>query len=347
MWGAGVAIVERLDEFQRRHPKASFPLAVLYKYVDDSGGYLAALIAYYAFVSLFPLLLLLSTILGLVLAGDPDLQQRVLDSALSQFPVVGDQLGQPKQIGGGAIGVTVGILGSLYGGLGVGQAVQNAMNTTWAVPRNSRPDPFKSRGRSLLLLVTAGFAVLATTVLSTLGSSGAGSLGAVVKILLLVAALAVNVAVFVFMFRVAAARPLSVREVAPGAVGAAVLWQLLQTFGVVYVGHVIKGASATNGVFAVVLGLLAFLYATANAIVICAEVNAVRIDKLYPRSLLTPFTDNVELTRGDRRSYSDQAKAQRAKGFQEVEVSFHPHGGQEKEADAPEAADRQPPDNDH
>ena len=139
MWGVGVGIVGRLDEFQRRHSRASFPLAVLYKYVDDGGGYLAALIAYYAFVSLFPLLLLLSTILGLVLAGDPDLQQRVLDSALSQFPVVGDQLGQPNQIGGGAIGVTVGILGSLYGGLGVGQAVQNAMNTTWAVPRNSRP----------------------------------------------------------------------------------------------------------------------------------------------------------------------------------------------------------------
>jgi membrane protein len=318
-----VGIVDGLDGFQRRHQRASFPLAVLYKYFDDGGGYLAALIAYYAFVSLFPLLLLFSTVLGLVLVGDAELQQRVLDSALSQFPVVGDQLGQPKQISGGAAGLTVGILGALYGGLGVGQAVQNAMNTIWAVPRNSRPDPFKSRARSLLLLVTAGFAVLATTVLSTLGS-GAGSLGVVVKALLLLASFVVNVVVFVFVFRVATGRHLSVRQVAPGAMAAAIVWQLLQTFGVAYVGHVIKGASATNGVFALVLGLLAFLYATANAIVICAEVNAVRVDKLYPRSLLTPFTDNVELTRGDRRSYSDQAKAQRSKGFQEVDVSFHP-----------------------
>jgi membrane protein len=341
-----VAIVERLDQFQRRQPWASFPLAVLYKYFDDGGGYLAALIAYYAFVSLFPLLLLFSTILGLVLAGHPDLQQRVLDSALSQFPVVGDQLGQPKQISGGAIGLTVGILGSLYGGLGVGQALQNAMNTTWAVPRNSRPDPFKSRGRSLLLLVTAGFAVLATTVLSALGSSGLGSFGGVARILLLVAAFVVNAAVFVFTFRVATGRHLSAREVAPGALAAAVMWQLLQTFGVTYVGHVIKGASATNGVFALVLGLLAFLYATATAIVICAEVNAVRVDKLYPRSLLTPFTDNVELTRGDRRSYTDQAKAQRSKGFQEVDVTFHPHGDQEgdqaTETNASEATDPRP-----
>ena len=60
---------ERLDRFQQRHPGAGFPLAVIYKYVDDSGAYLAALIAYYGFVSLFPLLLLLSTVLGFVLPG--------------------------------------------------------------------------------------------------------------------------------------------------------------------------------------------------------------------------------------------------------------------------------------
>ena len=333
-----MSVVGRIDQFQRRHPKAGFPLAVLYKYFDDGGGNLAALIAYYAFLSLFPLLLLFSTILGLVLAGHTDLQHRVLDSALSQFPVVGDQLGKPKQISGGAVGLTVGLLGSLYGGLGVGQAVQNAMNTTWAVPRNSRPDPLRSRGRSLLLLVTAGLAVLATTALSALGSSGAGSLGPTVKAVLLVVALLVNVAVFVFVFRVAAGRHLSVRDVVPGAVAAAVVWQLLQTFGVAYVGHVIKGATATNGVFALVLGLLAFLYATANAIVICAEINAVRVDRLYPRSLLTPFTDDVELTRGDRRSYTDQAKAQRSKGFQEVDVIFHAHGDQES-VDTPAGTD--------
>lgn len=326
-----MAVAARLDDFQRRHPAAGYPLGVLYKYFDDGGGYLAALIAYYAFVSLFPLLLLLSTVLGFVLSGNPDLQQRVLDSALSQFPVVGAQLGEPKAIGGGAVGLVVGIVGSLYGGLGVAQAVQYAMNTAWAVPKNSRPNPFKARGRSLLLLVTAGFAVLGTTVLSALGSSNAGSFGAVLKIVLLVASIAVNAAVFVFAFRIAAARHLSVRDVAPGAIAAAVIWQLLQTFGVVYVGHVVNGASATNGVFALVLGLLAFLYITATAVVLCVEANVVRVDRLHPRALLTPFTDNVDLTHGDERAYTRQAKAQRAKGFEAVDVSFDPHD---------EAADR-------
>lgn len=184
----------RVDEFQRDHAGVGVPLAVLYKYLDDQGGNLAALLAYYAFVSLFPLLLLLSTILGIVLVGHPGVQEQVLHSALSQFPVIGDQLGQPARIGGGVLGVVVGILGAVYGGLGVAQALQNAMNTVWSVPRNDRPNPVKARGRSLLLLVTVGVALLGTTALSALGGSGVGALGAGVKFLVLVVSVAVNAA---------------------------------------------------------------------------------------------------------------------------------------------------------
>lgn len=317
-----MGITDRLDHFQRRHGWAGYPLALLYKYFDDSGGYLAALITYYAFVSLFPLLLLMSTVLGFVLVGNPHLQEQILHSALSQFPVVGSQLGDPKRIGGGPVGLIVGILGALFGGLGVAQASQYAMNTAWSIPRNSRPNPVIARGRSLLLLATVGLAVLGTTVLSTLGASNAGSLGPIIRALVLVVSVAINTAAFVFAFRFAAARDLSARDVAPGAVAAAVIWQLLQTFGVVYVGHVVKTASATNGVFALVLGLLAFLYVTATAVVFCVEANVVRVDHLYPRALLTPFTDNVELTHADRHAYTGQAKAQRSKGFEHIDVDY-------------------------
>jgi membrane protein len=320
---APVSLSDRLDRLQRRHRVAGFPIAVVYKYVDDSGPYLAALITYYAFVSLFPLLLLMSTILGTVLDGNPELQARLIDSALSQFPVVGDQLGAPEQLSGGLVGVLVGVLGSLYGGLGVAQAVQYAMNTAWAVPRNNRPNPFLARGRSLLLLGTAGLAVLGTTALSAVGA-GDGPFGSVLRVVLFVAAIAVNAVVFVFAFRLATPRHLTVPEVLPGALTAAVLWQLLQTFGVTYVGHVMGTASATNGVFALVLGLLAFLYLAAVIGVICVEINVVRVDRLYPRALLTPFTDDVDLTAGDKRSYTGLAKAQRSKGFQEVDVTFDP-----------------------
>jgi membrane protein len=320
----GVAVADTLDRLQRRHKAAGFPIAVVYKYIDDSGPYLAALITYYAFVSLFPLLLLFSTILGHLLAGDPELQQRLIDSALSQFPVVGAQLATPQELSGGAVGIIVGVLGALYGGLGVAQAVQHAMNTAWAVPRNSRPNPFLARGRSLLLLGTAGVAVLGTTALSTMGSGNAGSLGMALRVLALIASVAVNSIVFVLAFRLATTRRLTFRQVAPGALVAAVLWQLLQTFGVNYVSHVVSRASAINGVFALVLGLLAFLYLAAVMGVLCVEINVVHVDRLWPRALLTPFTDDVDLTPGDRRSYTGLAKAQRSKGWEEVHVTFDP-----------------------
>jgi membrane protein len=328
-----VAVSGRLDAFQRRHPWAGFPLAVLYKYVDDFGAYLAALLTYYAFVSLFPLLLLLSTILGFVLSGDGSLQHQVLTSVLDQIPVISQDLAEPKQIGGGLLGLFVGIVGSIYGGLGVAQAFQYATNTVWGVPRNNRPNPFKARGRSVLLLATAGLAFLGTTALSVVGTSGAGALGIALKLVALAASVAVNVSVFIFAFRFAAARPLSIRDVAPGAIAAAVTWQLLQSFGVIYVNHVVRHASATNAVFALVLGMLAFLYLSAMTVLLCMEINVVRVSRMHPRSLLTPFTDNVILTMGDRRAYSRQAKAQRSKGFQRIEVNFDPPSAEPEQDD--------------
>jgi membrane protein len=322
-----MAVAARLDAYQRRHPRASFPLAVIYKYVDDQGSYLAALIAYYGFLSLFPLLLLMSSILGFVLRGDPSLQHHIVHSALAQFPVIGRDLGQPGKLGGNGIGLVIGIVGSLYGGLGVAQAGQNAMNIAWAVPRNNRPNPFKVRGRSLLLLVTVGVGVLVTTVISALGSSASAfgaQFGTSVKIALTVLSVVLNIGLFLVGFKIATAVELSIRTLLPGAVGAAVGWQLLQSFGAAYVGHVVKHASATNGVFALVLGLIAWIYLGGVIVVLCVEVNVVRAKRLYPRSLLTPFTDDVVLTAGDERVYTDAAKAQRNKGFEDISVSFDP-----------------------
>lgn len=313
---AGRGFVSTLDRLQRRYPAAGFPLAVAYKYFDDSGAYLAALITYYGLVSLFPLLLLLTTVLGLVLSSDPALQQQVLASALQQFPVVGSQLGDPKRLGGGTVGLVVGVAGSIYGGLGVAQAVQYATNVAWAVPRNSRPNPLKARALSLLLLIILGVALVMTTALSTLGVGNAGSLGPALRLLALSASVVVNAAAFVLVFRLAAARALTLRDVAPGAVAAAVVWQLLQSFGVTYVTYVVKNASAANGVFAIVLGLIAFLYLTSVSLVLCVETNVVRVDRLHPRALMTPFTDHVDLTAADRDAYTNQAKAQRVKGFE-------------------------------
>ena len=310
-----------LDRLQRRSRTAGFVIAVVYKYVDDQGSFLAALITYYAFVSLFPALLLLTTVMGVLLVGHPDLQEQILQSAVAQFPVIGEQLGQPQGLSGGTIGVVVGIAGALYGGLGVGQAVQNAMDTLWAVPRNDRPDPIRARIRSFLLLLVLGTALIATTILAAI-SRASESFGIVATAGIVVMSVLINAGVCLVVFRVATARDVTYREVAPGALAAAIIWQLLQWFGAIYVAHVVTSASATNSVFALVLGLLAFLYLIATSLLLCAQANAVATDRLYPRALLTPFTDNVDLTRGDRKTYIGQAKAQRAKGFQRIDVTF-------------------------
>jgi membrane protein len=329
-----------LDRLQRRNRVAGVVIAVIYKYLDDQGGYLAALITYYGFVSLFPLLLLLTTGLGVLLAGHPDLQQQVLQSTLSQFPVIGSQLHQPAGLSGGTVAVVVGILGALYGGLGVGQAVQNAMDSVWAIPRSNRPDPIRSRIRSLVLLLLLGSAAIGATVLTAVGQA-TGALGVFGKIGVALAAVAINALICLVAFRVTTARELTYRQVLPGALVAAFIWQLLQWFGAGYVGHTVKSASATNSVFALVLGLLAFLYLVSSTLVLCAEINVVLVERLYPRALLTPFTDNADLTPADRRTYTKRAKAERVKGFQRVSVRFGDLARKPDPADSP-AAPRRP-----
>ncbi|AYJ48953.1 YihY/virulence factor BrkB family protein [Rhodococcus sp. P1Y] len=324
-------MVARLDEFQRNHPGAGFPIAVVYKFLDDRGGYLAALIAYYAFLSLFPLLLLFTTLLGIVLSGNPDLQERILDSAMSQIPVIGDQLGEPDRLSGGVTAIVIGVLGSLYGGLGVSLAAQHALNTAWSVPRNNQPDPIRARLRGLLLLTTVGTSIVGLTVLNVVASSGL--FGVAGGILALAGAIMVNVVVFTAAFRIGTARQLTVRDVLPGALVAAVIWQALQSFGGIYIRYVVGNVSTSNGVFAIVLGLLGFLYVASVLIVICIEINAVRVDHLHPRALLTPFTDNVELTEGDKNSYTGQAEAQRNKGFQDITVTYDENRRSEEHTD--------------
>lgn len=318
-------MTERLDRFQQRHPLTGFPLAIAYKFADDQGGYLAALITYYGFLSVFPLLLLLSSVLGFVLQGNPDLQQQILDSALRQFPVIGQQLGDPRGLRGSSAAVLIGLLGSLYGALGVAQATQNAMNVMWAVPRNRRPNPITSRLRSLLLLLVGGLSFLVTGTLSGFGTTRLAvvtNLHEVLQVSATVLSVVLTAAFFVFLFRWSTTRELSRRQVLPGAIGAALLWQVLQTFGAAYVGGVVRNTDATNGVFAIVLGLIAWIYLATVSVLLCVQLNVVRVRRLYPRTLLTPFTDDVDLTEADQRAYRSYARAQRTKDFESVEVSF-------------------------
>ncbi|CAN5661998.1 hypothetical protein BH10ACT10_BH10ACT10_21840 [soil metagenome] len=319
------ALVDRVDDFQQRHRVVGFPLAVTYKFFDDQGNYLAATVTYYAFISIFPLLLIASSVLALLLQGNADLRQAVLTSALSQFPIVGTQLGAPKGLQGSASAVVIGSVAALYGVLGLGQAAQNAVNVAWAVPRNSRLNPLVSRLRSFVLMILAGVTVLLAAMLSS-AASHLGMFGAEahygIRALFLLLSVAVNAIVISTMMRLATAQRETLREVLPGGLSIAVMWQVLQWVGGAYVGRVVSRADDLNAVFAVVLGLVALIYVASVMAVIGLEINVVLARRLWPRALLTPFTDDVELTDADRRAYADYAKAQRHKGFQRVRVTF-------------------------
>lgn len=320
-------ITGKVDRFQRRHPAVGYPLAVVYKFFDDQGSYLASIITYYTFIAIFPLMLIASSILGFILQGNPKLQDEILNSALSQFPIVGGQLGRPEGLQGSASAVVVGALAALYGVLGLGQASQNAMNTMWAVPRNSRPNPLLSRLRSLVLLALSGIALLLVAILTSLGThvEALGSeVGTGLRWALNIGAVLLNAAVLTVLFKLATARRFTLWSAAPGALTVALMWQGLQFLGAVYVSRVVAHASAMNGVFALVLGLIGLIYIAVVMAILGVEINVVRAKRLYPRALLTPFTDNVELTPADRRVYVEYAKAQRHKGFERVRVTFHP-----------------------
>jgi membrane protein len=318
-------IVAAIDAYQRRHRWLGFPLAVLYKFGDDQGPYLTALITYYGFLSLFPLLLLMVTILGYALQGDPHLQARVVSSTVAELPVIGGQLrDNVHALKGSGVALAIGIIGTLYGCLGVAGATQNAFNRAWAVPRNERPNPIALRTRSMLLVLVLGVGVIVTTGLSGLATA-AGALGATLATWLGIAAIplatVVNVGLFMVAFRVLTASRAPWRQLRVGAVVAGIGWQVVQMLGT-YLVTLLKGAPETYGVFGLVLGAIAWIYLLALVVVFAAEINVVAQRRLWPRALLTPFTDRVQLTPADKRAYAAYAQSERHKGFEVVEVDF-------------------------
>lgn len=294
-------VLHAVDDFQQRHAVIAFPIAVWKKFSDDQAGNLAALIAYFAFVSVFPLLLLLVTALGVALRNDPSLQQKVLNSALTEFPVIGDQLrANVHSLNRTGVGFVIGGVGTLLGARGVAGAVQNAMNMVWEVPRNARPGfPF-SLLRSLGVLGTLGLGVLGTTVLSGFGTWGGRVLGgAGGSILAIAASLVVNMGLFWLGLRLATASAVPTRDLRNGAILAALVWQVLQTLGVYFVTHSLRHASSLYGTFGLVLGLLAWFYLQAQLTLYAVETDVVRVHKMWPRSLFPP-----PLTDEDRDTYA-------------------------------------------
>jgi YihY family inner membrane protein len=279
-----------VDAFQKRHAAIAFPFAVFKKFGDDQVGNLAALIAYYGFFSLFPLLLVLVTVLGMVLRNNPDLQTRILDSALANFPVIGTEISRNVHaLEGSGVTLALGIALTLWSGLGVIKATQAAMNAVWNVPFQHRPNFLKSTLRALIMLGVLGVLTLAS---AAAGSIGGGSDQWWLVILGLAVSLVTNLFLFLLAFRILTSENLTWGDVLPGAAVGSVAWSTLQALGGYYVTHQLQGATEVYGTFAMVIGLLAWIFIGAQVTLLAAEVNVVRKRHLWPRSLVQPpFTD--------------------------------------------------------
>lgn len=309
-------IVAALDTWQRRHALAGFPVAVLKKFGEDRASNLAALSAYYAFFSLFPLLLAFVSILGFVLDGNPSLREEVVDTALGRIPVIGAQLrGELQPLTGSGIALAIGLAGALWAGLGVTVALGRAFAEIWDVPRLEQPGGLKARARGAAVMLILGVTLVVATAAAGLVAGGgigpAAAQGAAI-----VGSLAVNALVFLTVFGLLTPPPRRVRDLLPGVGLAAVGWVILQAAGGWYVDRVVSDASATYGVFALVIGLMSWFFLGGHLLLVAAEVNVVLRWRLWPRSL------TGELAPADKRVLQRYAEATRHDPREQIAVTF-------------------------
>jgi len=310
---AAEKLLRRVDEQHQRRAWIAFPYAVMKKFGDDQAGNLAALIAYYGFLSLFPLMLVLVTLLGLFLRHNPELQHTIRTSALANFPVIGNQISNNvHSLRGSGVALALGIVLALWAGLGIMKVLETAMNAVWNVPYRHRPNFWVSLLRAFLMLLVLGVVTIAS---AAAGSVGAGSDSWLLAIVGIALSVALNLVLFLLAFRILTTEDVSWGDVFPGAVVAAVAWTVLQAVGGYIVSHQVQGASDTYGTFAIVIGLLAWIYLGAQVTLFAAEINVVRKRRLWPRAIVQP-----PLTDADERALRSYAEQEERRPEEDVNV---------------------------
>ncbi len=269
------------------------PVAILKKYGDDRGGSLSALVTFYGFLAVFPLLLLFVTIAGIVLGSDKQAEERVVHSALSEFPVIGDKLAASITALHRAtpLAFAVSVIGLLWGSLGVTNHLQQASATIWDVPRSKEASLPKRVLRSLLLLGTIALAVVGSAVLagiSTVGGSSLHSSPAAYWTVTLVGAALVNLGAYLVALHILAPPGTPWRQLVPGTLIGGIGWTVLEAAGGLLVSHALRHTTQLYGFFATVLGLVFWLSLGSQLFIYAGEANVVLARRLWPRHLDDP-----------------------------------------------------------
>ena len=304
-----------VDAWQRRHRWAGVPYAVVKKFGDDNANLVVVALAWYGFTAIFPLLLVVVTIFGLI--GQQSIGDGVLRT-LHEFPVIGSDFnpGHSTKLNGSALGLAVGLIGLIYGSQGVTQTAQLAMATVWNIPQIDRTGFLPRLGRSVAGLITIGFAFFVNAFVTTYATGGTSSYA--IRIPVLAGLLVLNCALYFATFTLLTAKVVGPRGHLPGAILGGVAFTALITVGAGLVTHQLKNTSATYGAFGTVIGIVAFLLLLAKLSLYAAELNPVLSRNLYPRAL--PLVD--EPTEADREVLTDIVKAEQRRKDQVITVGY-------------------------
>ena len=326
MW---TRMLARADRWQRRHPMVAFPYAVLRKYDDDEAGRDAALIAYYGFLSVFPLLLLGVAVVSRALVGDAELRQRVVDAIVPATlrSTVDDAL---AALPTSTLPFTIGLIGLLFSASGVVYSVDRAVNHIAAVPRWARVNVVVRLVRALVTvaILLAGVVAVGVLTVAVAAVPGLPMTGRVVGAL---GTCLVAFVVLVACSRMLLDRPAPLRSLWPAAVVGAVAVTAMLNLGAVLLTVLVTGAGPVYGGFATVAAIFTLLTLISRVLVYAAEAAAVHHARLWPRAL-----DPTRPTEADARALlllcREQAPAAfRIEAFQ-VDASL-------RAADAADAAD--------
>jgi YihY family inner membrane protein len=309
------AKLDRADDFQQKHKPLAIAIATFKKFGEDQSTGLASQIAFWAFFSIFPLLLVLVTLLGFFLPTGT--KNDVLGNVAQMFPLIDPST--VGSLGGSWLALIVGILTALWSGTGVVRTIQTAFNSVWEVPMKDRPKLVEQVGRSVAVLATLGLGILLTTLVSGLvtGTANGLHLGWAAQLLGYVITIALDVGLFIAAFRILTDRDVTVRDVLPGALLSGIVFWVLQQLSSFIISSHLQSAGSTYGTFATVITILWWFYLQGMVSMLGAQLNVVLKEGLYPRGLV-----GVPDTEADHRTYDAYAKEKTFHDNQVVDSEF-------------------------
>ena len=320
--------IASVDAAQRKRRWTAVAVATAKKFSEDKSTNLASMVAFWAIFSIFPLFLVLVTLLGWLLPADT--KGNVLSNVANLLPLLDP--GTVQTLSGSWWALIIGMVSALWSGSAVIRTVQFSFNSVWEVPMAERPGLGEKLARSLWVLATVGLGLVAATVISGIvtGRNTGIDLGPASRAAGYAIAIALDIGLFVAAFRLLTDRSITTRDVLPGAVLSGLSFWILQQVSTLIVSRYLQNAQTTYGNFATLITVLWWFYLQAIVTMLGAQLNVVLKKRLYPRSLT-----GGPKTAADRRALENHAEERTHHDHEKVGTSVAQDGAAEHARDEP------------